>query len=88
MNILHIGGVADGEMMDLPGNAMTGRQSFKLSADLPSDPMRHHDYERQIYMVRESDGTEKGVELMVWTGLPKRAAKELIQARLGVQDVS
>ncbi|WP_257820107.1 hypothetical protein [Burkholderia glumae] len=50
MEILFIGGVADGETYDLPGNVMTSRHSFKLSGDFASDSLRHHDYERQVFV--------------------------------------
>ncbi len=84
MNILHIGGVADGETFDLPGNVMSGRQSFKLSGDYPTDALRHHDYNREIFLLEKSgDKTDEGVQLMVWEGLPKPAIVALVEARLG-----
>lgn len=85
MDILHIGGMADGVTLDLPGNVMASRQSFKLVKDFPADPLRHHDYERQIFMVRSIDGVVKGIELMVWDKLPKAAVETLIEARLKAQ---
>lgn len=88
MDVLHIGGVADGETMDLPGNVMAGRQSFKLAGDFPADPLRHHDYERQIFMARNEDGVESGLQVMVWVGLPKSAINVLIEARLKVKVVA
>jgi hypothetical protein len=84
MKILHIGGVADGETLDLNGNVMSGRQSFKLSGDFPADALRHHDYNREIFLLAKSDEQpDEGVQLMVWDGLPKSALPALIEARLG-----
>jgi len=84
MNILHVGGVADGEMRDLPGNVMSGRYSFRLSGDFPADGLRHHDYNREIFLLeKNADQPEEGVQLMVLEGLPKPAVIALVEARLG-----
>lgn len=84
MNILHIGGVADGETLDLSSNVMSGRHSFKLSGDFPADALRYHDYKREIFFLEKSaDKAEEGVQLMVWEGLPQPAVVALVEARLG-----
>lgn len=85
MEILHIGGVADGETRELPGNVMAGRHSFKYIGDFDADPLRHHDYERQVFSIREADGEIKGLQVMVWNGLPKAVIPALIEARLKVR---
>ncbi|MGF6995532.1 hypothetical protein [Paraburkholderia sp. GAS32] len=89
MEILFIGGVADGETYDLPGNLMQSRHSFKLSGDFASDSLRHHDYERQVFVVRRRHAEEdEGAQFMVWNGLPKSAVDTLVAARAGVKVVS
>jgi len=89
MEILFIGGVADGETFDLPGNAMKSRHSFKLSGDFPSDLLRHHDYERQVFVVRRRHAVEDAEETyMVWNELPRSVVDDLVQARAGAKVVS
>lgn len=89
MGILFIGGVADGETYDLPGNVMKSRHSFKLAGDFASDSLRHHDYERQVFVVRRPHAEEdEGAQFMVWSGLPKSAVETLVAARAGVEVVS
>lgn len=84
MDILHIGGAADGSMMDLAGNVMSARHSFKLVGDFPSDTLHHHDYNREIYLLEQNgEQPEEGIQLMVWEKLPKAAVPVLIEARLG-----
>jgi hypothetical protein len=84
MDILHIGGAADGDTLDLPGNVMSARHSFKLNGDFPMDALRHHDYNREIFLLEKNDDQpEQGVQLMVWEELPKSAVIVLIEARLG-----
>ncbi|WP_157661297.1 hypothetical protein [Burkholderia ubonensis] len=88
MEILFIGGVADGETYDLPGNVMTSRHSFKLSGDFASDALRHHDYKRQVFVVRRDGGSDEGAQFMVWSGLPKNAIDPLVEARAKVKVVA
>lgn len=88
MGILFIGGVADGETYDLPGNVMTSRHSFKLSGDFPSDSLRHHDYERQVFEVSHDGSSNEGAQFMVWNGLPKTAIATMVEARAKVKVVS
>jgi hypothetical protein len=89
MEILFIGGVVDGETYDLPGNVMRSRHSFKLSVDSASDLLRHHDYERQVFVVRRRHAEEdEEAQFMVWNGLPKSAVDPLVAARAGVKVIS
>lgn len=88
MEILFIGGVADGETYDLPANVMKSRHSFKLSGDPPSDSLRHHDYERQVFVVRRHAVEDEEEQFMVWNGLPRSVVDDLVQARAGVKVVS
>lgn len=89
MEILFIGGVADGETYDIPGNLMQSRHSFKRSGDCASDALRHHDYERQVFVVRRHHAEEdEGAQFMVWNGLPKSAVDTLVEARAGVKVIS
>ena len=84
MKVLHIGGVADGESWDLNENVVAGRQSFKLSRDFPMDSLRHHDYNREIFLLEQNgELPEDAVQLMVWDDLPRSAVIALIEARLG-----
>ena len=84
MDILHIDGAADASTIDLPGNVMSVRHSFKLVGDFPSDALHHHDYNREIDLLEQNgDQPEEGVQLMVWEKLPKTAVPVLIEARLG-----
>lgn len=82
METLHIGGVADGEMLDIAGNVMSSRHSFKLSTEVSSDPLRHHDYQRQVFMVKREGADEEGFQAMVWDQLSGDAANALIEFRI------
>ena len=84
MKILHIGGVADGEQLEIQGNVMASRHSFKRIGDFPADALHHHDYSRGIYGLKASDAQPaETVQLMVMEGLPKPVEIALIEARLG-----
>jgi len=82
MKISHIGGVADGESVELHDNVLSGQQSFKLSTDFPADPVRHHHYTRHRFELRGDDGQSEQRELMVWDGLTREEAAALVGARL------
>lgn len=84
MKILHIGGVADGEQLELQGNVMTSRHSFKRIGDFPADALHHHDYSRGIYGLK-ANATQPAetVQLMVMEGLSKSVEIAMIEARLG-----
>ena len=89
MTVMFIGGVADGDTFDLPDHAATSRHSFKLSGDFPSDSLRHHDYERQVFVVRRRHAVEDEEQpFMVWNELPRSVVNDLVQARAGVKVVS
>lgn len=86
MTVMFIGGVADGETYDLPDHVETARHSFKLSGDFPSDSLCHHDYERQVFVVRRRQAVKDEEEqFMVWIGLPRSVVDDLVQARAGVK---
>lgn len=81
MKTLHVGGVADAELLDLHDNVLSGRHSFRLSTDLPAEPLRHHDYTRHVFEMRAADGRIERRELMVWDRLSDQEASALVAAR-------
>jgi len=81
MKISHIGGVADGESVELHDNVLSGQQLFKRSTDFPSDHIRQHDYIRHRFELRGDDGQIEHRELMVWDGLTREEAAALVGAR-------
>lgn len=89
MEILFIGGVADGETFDVPNSARSSRHSFKLVGDFPADALRHHDYERRTLVIRRRHAEEdEDAEFMVRSSLPKDAVDKLVEAHLGVKVIS
>ena len=84
MEILHIGGVADKSMMDLPESVKASRHSFKFESDFPTDALHHHDYERQYYLVEQVyDESRKKVQAMVHVGMPESVVRVLVAAHFG-----
>ena len=87
MDTLHIGGVADREISDLPETVTTGRHSFRRSGDSLADPLLHHDYTRRVFTVRRQNSAVEQQEAMVWDQLPDAEIKALLEAQLNVQIV-
>lgn len=49
MKLLHIGGVADGEELEVQSNVMASRHSFKRIGDFTSKPLPFHGPPAQVY---------------------------------------
>lgn len=82
MQVLYVGGVADGEHYEHSDNVRTARHSFKLSGDFPSDDLRHHDYSRHFFTIKNDDETTEIAPVMVWNDLPTKSMSALVEERL------